>query len=191
MDGDKNCTTCGIAIIAEVKAGGTTTYLADIAAVLEAAKDNGTLTIIAKADTVTLPDKNGYPVLYAEGTLTLDLNGHTLNGGGLMVGGYIGGSNTRTGNLTVIDSAGGGKIDGARTGLKVQPGANIKFDGADTTVCSKLAVYSNVNQPAQIRFTGGVIHDIFQLSGATCADLLATDHCFSATMKLSLRWAKP
>ena len=178
VDADVNCATCGIAIVAEVKAGGKTTYHADIAAALEAAKNNGTVKIIAKENAVKLPDQNGYPVLYAEGTFTLDLNGHTLNGGGLMVGGYISGSNTRPGNLTVIDSVGGGKIDGDRTGLKVQPGANVKFDGTATTVCSKLAVYSNVNQPAQIRFTGGVIHEIYQLSGAACADLLAEGYCF-------------
>ena len=179
VDADKNCTDYGIAIIAMVTAGETITYHADIAGALEAAKDNGTVKIIAAENTVTLPDKNGNPVLYAEGTLTLDLNGHTLNGGGLMVGGYIGTSfNTYTGNLTVIDSAGGGKIEGKYTGLKVQPGANVKFDGQATTTCCKLAVYSQPNQTAEIKFTGGVIHEIDKLSGTTCANLLAAGYCF-------------
>ncbi len=157
----------------------TITYHADIADALEAAKDNGTVKIIAAENTLKLPDKNGYPVLFAEGTLTIDLNGHTLSGGGLMVGGYIGTSfNTRTGNLTVIDSVGGGKIDGEITGLKVQPGAKVKFDGQATTVCCKLAVYSNESQPAEAKFSGGVIHEINTLSGITCADLLADGYCF-------------
>ena len=179
VDADVNCKTCGLAIAAEVKAGGKTTYHADIATALEAAKDNGTLKVIAKEQTVALPaTQTGYPVLYAEGTLTIDLNGHTLNGGGLMLGGYISGFTTRPGNLTVIDSAGGGKITGDMYGLKVQPGANVKFDGAATTACSKLAVFSNVNQPGQIKFTGGVINGITQISGAACADLLAEGYCF-------------
>ena len=174
VNADANCSTCGAAIVAKVEVSGKTTYHVDMTAALEAAKDNGTLTVIAKEKTLKLPDKNGYPVLYAEGTLTLDLNGHTLSGGGLMVGGYVGVS-TRTGNLTVIDSIGGGKITGDEYGLKVQPGAKVKFDGA---ACSKLAVYSQRYQPAEIKFAGGVIHEITTLSDATCADLLAEGYCF-------------
>lgn len=173
------CSDCKAAIVAMVEVNKATTFHADIADALEAAKDNGTVKIIAAENTLKLPDKNGYPVLYADGTLTIDLNGHTLSGGGLMVGGYIGSSsNTRTGNLTVIDSVGGGKIDGEMTGLKVQPGAKVKFDGQATTVCCKLAVYSNESQPAEAKFSGGVIHEINTLSGITCADLLADGYCF-------------
>lgn len=175
VNADANCSACGVAIVAEVKAGGKTTYHADIAAALEAAKDNGTLTVIAAEKTLKLEDKNGYPVLYADGTLTLDLNGHTLSGGGLKVGGYISGFTTRTGNLTVIDSIGGGAITGDMYGLSVGPGAKVKFDGA---ACSRLYVAGNVNQPAEVKFHGGVIHGIFQLSGVTCADLLAEGYCF-------------
>ena len=174
VDADKNCTTCGIAIVASAAAGGKTTYHVSIAAALEAAKDNGTVTVIAKEKTVTLPDKNGYAVLYAEGTITLDLNGHTLNGGSLAAGGYIGSSfNTREGNLTVKDTTGGGAI-----GLYVAPGANVKFDVEASVTCLKLAAYNAVNQPATVKFYGGVIHEIFQLSGFTCADLLAEGYCF-------------
>ena len=127
VDADSNCSTCGVAIVAKVGGSGTTTYHADITAALEAAKDNGTLTVIAKEQTLALPDKNGYPVLYADGTLTLDLNGHTLSGGGLMVGGGFGSSHT--GELTVTDSTGGGSIS-----LRAQPKGTVYFKGKDTAV---------------------------------------------------------
>lgn len=127
VDADSNCSTCGVAIVAKVGVSGTTTYHADITAALEAAKDNGTLTVIAKEQTLALPDKNGYPVLYADGTLTLDLNGHTLSGGGLMVGDGFGSSHT--GELTVTDSTGGGSIS-----LRAQPKGTVYFKGKDTVV---------------------------------------------------------
>lgn len=126
VDADSNCSTCGVAIVAKVGVSGTTTYHADITAALEAAKDNGTLTVIAKEQTLALPDKNGYPVLYADGTLTLDLNGHTLSGGGLMVGGGFGSSHT--GELTVTDSTGGS------ISLRAQPKGTVYFKGKDTVV---------------------------------------------------------
>ena len=74
------CTVCNAAFAAMVTVGDTITYHADITGALEAANDNGTVKIIAAENTLTLPDKNGYPVLYADGTITLDLNGHTLSG---------------------------------------------------------------------------------------------------------------
>lgn len=126
VDADSNCSTCGVAIVAKVGVSGTTTYHADITAALEAAKDNGTLTVIAKEQTLALPDKNGYPVLYADGTLTLDLNGHTLSGGGLIVGDGFGSSHT--GELTVTDSTGGS------ISLRVQPKGTVYFKGKDTVV---------------------------------------------------------
>lgn len=127
VDADSNCSTCGVTIVAKVGVSGTTTYHADITAALEAAKDNGTLMVIAKEQTLALPDKNGYPVLYADGTLTLDLNGHTLSGGGLMVGDGFG--SAHTGELTVTDSTGGGSIS-----LRVQPKGTVYFKGKDTVV---------------------------------------------------------
>lgn len=166
------CTVCNTAFVAMVKVNNTTAYHADIAAALEAAEDNGTVKIIAAENTLTLPDQSGYPVLYADGTITLDLNGHTLSGGGLIVGG--GYNNSNSGNLTVTDSAGGGSI----SLIRAQPKGTVHFKGKDTTTCRELFAGGDNNDP-YVQLYSGVISKI-TLSGntRTLAQLLAVGYCF-------------
>lgn len=83
---------------------------------LNAAADGQTVKLLANE---MLPDG-----IYASKTLTLDLNGHSLSGYSLNVGGLTPTSQVRTGNLTVIDSSGG---NGA-VGVTVRDGGTLVFD---------------------------------------------------------------
>ena len=71
-------------------------------------------------------------------TITLDLNGHSLSGYSLNVGGLTATSQVRTGNLTVIDSSGG---NGA-VGVTVRDGGTLVFDPKnDSTTLLQLEVW--------------------------------------------------
>ena len=62
----------------------------------------------ADGSTITLLANGRLPYgIYASKTLTLDLNGHSLDGYSLNVGGSTATGQALTGNLTVIDSRGG------------------------------------------------------------------------------------
>ena len=94
---DKNgkCTVCGT----QFAAGIGETYYTDVPSALDAATDGQTVKLLANT---MLPSDT-----YVSKTLTLDLDGHSLSGYSLNVGGLTAMSQVRTGKLTVIDSSGG------------------------------------------------------------------------------------
>jgi len=168
---DGTCSICDASIIAKVEVDNVTTYHADISDALKAAGDNGKVTIIAEQNSLSMPEE-----LYADGTITLDLNGHRLEDNPLILGGYNppGSFTIRTGNLMIIDSSdGSGAIS-----LKVRPGAKVRFYGSVGTTCLKLELYSNAIHPADVKFYGGNIRGITLSNTATYADLLPAGYCF-------------
>lgn len=126
IDKDGKCTACGT----QFAAGIGETYYTDVPSALNAATDGQTVKLLAN---VMLPDG-----IYASKTLTLDLNGHSLSGYSLNVGGLTPTSQVRTGNLTVIDSSGG---NGA-VGVTVRDGGTLVFDPEnDSTTLLQLEVW--------------------------------------------------
>ena len=98
--------------------------------VFNEAADGSTITLLANG---TLPRG-----IYASKTLTLNLNGHSLSGYSLNVGGLTATGQPRTGNLTVIDSSGG---NGA-VGVTVGDGGTLVFDPKnDSTTLLQLEVW--------------------------------------------------
>ena len=127
---DGVCTDCHAKMVAKVTVGETTTYTADLADALNKAANGTTITLLANA---MLPDG-----IYVSKTLTLDLDGHSLSGYSLNVGGLTATSQVRTGNLTVIDSSGG---NGA-VGVTVRDGGTLVFDPKnDHTTLLQLEVW--------------------------------------------------
>ena len=123
---DGKCTTCGT----QFAAGIGEIYYTDVKSSLDAAADGQTVRLLANG---MLP----YGI-YASKTLTLDLNGHSLSGYGLNVGGLTATSQIRTGNLTVIDSSGG---NGA-VGVTVRDGGTLVFNPEnDNTTLLQLEVW--------------------------------------------------
>ena len=123
---DGKCTVCGT----QFAAGIGETYYTDVPSALNAAADGQTVRLLANG---MLP----YGI-YASKTLTLDLNGHSLSGYGLNVGGLTATSQVLTGNLTVIDSSGG---NGA-VGVTVRDGGTLVFDPEnDSTTLLQLEVW--------------------------------------------------
>ena len=126
IDKDGKCAVCGT----QFAAGIGETYYTDVPSALDAAAGGQTITLLANG---TLP----YGI-YASKTLTLDLNGHSLSGFSLNVGGSTATGQTRTGNLTVIDSRGG---NGA-VGVTVRDGGTLVFDPEnDSTTLLQLEVW--------------------------------------------------
>lgn len=98
--------------------------------VFNEAADGSTITLLANG---RLPRG-----IYASKTLTLDLNGHSLDGYSLNVGGSTATGQALTGNLTVIDSNGG---NGA-VGVTVRDGGTLVFDPEnDSTTLLQLEVW--------------------------------------------------
>lgn len=125
---DKNgkCTVCGT----QFAAGIGETYYTDVPSALDAATDGQTIKLLANA---MLPDG-----IYVSKTLTLDLDGHSLSGYSLNIGGLTATSQVRTGKLTVIDSSGG---NGA-VGVTVRDGGTLVFDPKnDHTTLLQLEVW--------------------------------------------------
>ena len=123
---DGKCTACGT----QFAAGIGEFYYTDVKSALDAAADGQTVRLLANG---MLP----YGI-YASKTLTLDLNGHSLSGYSLNVGGLTATSQVRTGNLTVIDSSGG---NGA-VGVAVREGGTLVFDPEnDHTTLLQLEVW--------------------------------------------------
>ena len=123
---DGKCTACGTqftAIIGE-------TYYADVPSALNAAADGQTVKLLANE---MLPSDT-----YVSKTLTLDLNGHSLSGYSLNVGGLTYPNQVLTGKLMVIDSSGG---NGA-VGVAVRNGGTLVFNPEnDNTTLLQLEVY--------------------------------------------------
>lgn len=120
------CKDCGMLFAAVIGE----TYYTDVKSALDAATDGQTVKLLANE---MLPDG-----IYVSKTLTLDLNGHSLSGYGLNVGGLTATSQVRTGNLTVIDSSGG---NGA-VGVTVRDGGTLVFEPKnDSTTLLQLEVW--------------------------------------------------
>lgn len=123
---DGKCTVCGT----QFAAGIGETYYTDVPSALNAAADGQTIKLLANE---MLPDD-----IYVSKTLTLDLDGHSLDGYSLNVGGLTPTSQVRTGNLTVIDSSGG---NGA-VGVTVRGGGTLVFNPEnDNTTLLQLEVW--------------------------------------------------
>ena len=123
---DGKCTACGTQFAAVIGE----TYYTDVKSALNAAADSQTVKLLANK---MLPDG-----IYVSKTLTLDLDGHSLSGYSLKVGGLTATSQVRTGNLTVIDSSDG---NGA-VGVTVRDGGTLVFDPEnDHTTLLQLEVW--------------------------------------------------
>ena len=126
IDKDGKCTVCGT----QFAAGIGETYYTDVPSALNAAADGQTVKLLANE---MLPDG-----IYVSKTLTLDLDGHSLSGYSLNVGGRTATSQVRTGKLTVIDSSGG---NGA-VGVTVRDGGTLVFNPEnDHTTLLQLEVW--------------------------------------------------
>ncbi len=126
IDKDGKCTVCGT----QFAAGIGETYYTDVPSALDAATDGQTVKLLANA---MLPDDT-----YVSKTLTLDLDGHSLSGYSLNVGGHTATNQVRTGKLTVIDSSGG---NGA-VGVTVRDGGTLVFNPEnDNTTLLQLEVW--------------------------------------------------
>lgn len=134
---DGKCTVCGT----QFAAGIGETYYTDVPSALNAAADGQTIKLLANE---MLPDD-----IYVSKTLTLDLDGHSLGGYSLNVGGLTATSQVRTGNLTVIDSSGG---NGA-VGVIVRDGGTLVFNPEnDHTTLLRLEVWGGT-----VKLYGGKI----------------------------------
>ena len=123
---DGKCTACGT----QFAAGIGEIYYTDVKSALNAATDSQTVKLLANK---MLPDG-----IYVSKTLTLDLDGHSLSGYSLKVGGLTAMSQVRTGKLTVIDSSGG---NGA-VGVTVRDGGTLVFNPEnDHTTLLQLEVW--------------------------------------------------
>lgn len=126
IDKDGKCTVCGT----QFAAGIGEIYYTDVPSALNAAADGQTVKLLANE---MLPDG-----IYVSKTLTLDLDGHSLSGYSLNVGGHTATSQVRTGKLTVIDSSGG---NGA-VGVTVRDGGTLVFNPEnDNTTLLQLEVW--------------------------------------------------
>ena len=154
IDKDGKCAVCGT----QFAAGIGETYYTDVPSALDAAADGQIITLLANG---TLP----YGI-YASKTLTLDLNGHSLSGHSLNVGGSTATGQALTGNLTVIDSSGG---NGA-VGVTVRDGGTLVFDPEkDSTTLLQLEVWGG-----KVELHGGKIlrKDLRLNNSITLGDLL-------------------
>ena len=111
-------------------------YYSDMKTAITSAADGSTVTVIANNPQLPLPEE-----IYADtgsDGITLDLNGHSLDGRALNVGGY-----NRTGKLTVIDSSNG---NGA-VGLEVRSGGTLIFNpGNEHTTLLQLVAYGGTTE---------------------------------------------
>ena len=151
---DGKCTACGTQFAAVIGE----TYYTDVKSALNAAADSQTVKLLANK---MLPDD-----IYVSKTLTLDLNGHSLDGYSLNVGGLTATSQVRTGNLTVIDSSGG---NGA-VGVAVRNGGTLVFNPEnDHTTLLQLEVWGGT-----VELYGGKISrsDLRLNNGITLGNLL-------------------
>lgn len=154
IDKDGKCTVCGT----QFAAGIGETYYTDVPSALNAAADGQTVKLLANE---ALPSDT-----YVSKTLTLDLDGHSLDGYSLNVGGLTPTSQVRTGNLTVIDSSGG---NGA-VGVTVRDGGTLVFNPEnDHTTLLQLEVWGG-----KVELHGGKIlrKDLRLNNSITLGDLL-------------------
>ena len=155
-----------INVISTVAKDNEGTYYTTIKDAIENAPDGSTITVIAAKKQISLPDG-----IYVENQtgITLDLNGHSLDGSPLNVGGLTALSKVRTGKLTVIDSSGG---NGA-VGVTVRDGGKVEFRGSIATSCLRLQVYGG-----DVKFYGGNIRSFDLYNSVTYADFLPEGYCY-------------
>ena len=154
IDKDGKCAVCGTQFAAVIGE----TYYTDVESALDAAADDQTVKLLANG---TLP----YGI-YVSKTLTLDLNGHSLDGYSLNVGGLTAMRQVLIGNLTVIDSSDG---NGA-VGVTVREGGTLVFDPEnDSTTLLQLEVWGG-----KVELHGGKIlrKDLRLNNSITLGDLL-------------------
>ncbi len=164
-DPDTNiCSHCGIAVAADLRLGDSVTHFGTvIQALKEACKpENSGCTVKIWARNTMLPD--GFYADTDSTGFTLDLNGKSLSGYPLNVGGA-----GRSGKLTVIDSRGNGTL-----GLAVRDGGEVTAGGSKDTTYS-IAVYGGT-----LKFTGGHITagmcDLY--NGVKLTDLLPEGYAY-------------
>ena len=154
---DGKCTACGTQFAAVIGE----TYYTDVPSALNAAADGQTVKLLANE---ALPSDT-----YVSKTLTLDLDGHSLDGYSLNVGGLTATSQVCTGKLTVVDSSGG---NGA-VGVTVRDGGKVEFRGSIATSCLRLQVYGG-----DVKFYGGNIRSFDLYNSVTYADFLPEGYCY-------------
>ena len=154
---DGKCTACGTQFAAVIGE----TYYTDVPSALNAAADGQTVKLLANE---ALPSDT-----YVSKTLTLDLDGHSLDGYSLNVGGLTATSQVRTSKLTVVDSSGG---NGA-VGVTVRDGGKVEFRGSIATSCLRLQVYGG-----DVKFYGGNIRSFDLYNSVTYADFLPEGYCY-------------
>ena len=154
IDKDGKCAVCGTQFAAVIGE----TYYTDVESALDEAADDQTVKLLANE---TLSDG-----IYVSKTLTLDLNGHSLDGYSLNVGGLTAMRQVLIGNLTVIDSSSG---NGA-VGVTVRDGGTLVFDPEnDSTTLLQLEVWGG-----KVELHGGKIlrKDLRLNNSITLGDLL-------------------
>ena len=158
------CSHCGIAVAADLRLGDSVTHFGTVTeALTEACKsENSGCTVKLWARNTMLPD--GFYADTDSTGFTLDLNGRSLGGYPLNVGGA-----GRSGKLTVIDSRGNGTL-----GLAVRDGGEVTAGGSKDTTYS-IAVYGGT-----LKFTGGHITagmcDLY--NGVKLTDLLPEGYAY-------------
>lgn len=164
-DPDTNiCSHCGITVAADLRLGDTVTHFGTVTEALrEACKpEKSGCTVKLWARNTMLPD--GFYADTDSTGFTLDLNGRSLSGYPLNVGGA-----GRSGKLTVIDSRGNGTL-----GLAVRDGGDVTAGGTKDTTYS-IAVYGGT-----LKFTGGHITagmcDLY--NGVKLTDLLPEGYAY-------------
>jgi len=164
-DPDTNiCSHCGITVEADLRLGDSVTHFGTVTeALTEACKpENSGCTVKIWARNSMLPD--GFYADTDSTGFTLDLNGRSLGGYPLNVGGA-----GRSGKLTVIDSRGNGTL-----GLAVRNGGEVTAGGSKDTTYS-IAVYGGT-----LKFTGGHITagmcDLY--NGVKLTDLLPEGYAY-------------
>ena len=161
---DNVCRHCGITVAADLRLGDTVTHFGTvIEALKEACKpENSGCTVKIWARNTMLPD--GFYADTDSAGFTLDLNGRSLGGYPLNVGGA-----GRSGKLTVIDARGNGTL-----GLAVRDGGEVTVGGSKDTAYS-IAVYGGT-----LKFTGGHINagmcDLY--NGVKLTDLLPEGYAY-------------
>ena len=176
-DPDTNiCRHCGSRVAADLRLGDTVTHFGTVTEALkEACKpENSGCTVKLWARNTMLPDG-----LYADTDatgFTLDLNGRSLSGYPLNVGGA-----GRSGKLTVIDARGNGTL-----GFAVRDGGEVTAGGSKDTTYS-IAVYGGT-----MKFTGGHITagmcDLY--NGVKLTDLLPEGYAYRRYDGIGTEFAK-
>ena len=145
--------------------GSTTTKYEDVKSAVAAAKQEAGCTVKIIAEENQLQLANGiYLDTTGDDAVTFDLNGHSLGGYSLNIGG-----NNRSGKVNIIDSSNG---NGA-IGIAVRDNGDVTFNGATATSCLQLEAYGG-----SLKFNGGNIRAFHLNNGITCKDFLPENYCY-------------